>query len=120
MALMNIPVNMQGYKLMITEAPAMKMKENEKTGEMEPVTDRKTGAQQFVVSLFAKKRPQPGEFAGKGEEIKVTLTVDPGEGFEEGTYVQLVDATTSPWQNEKNGRYSSGISFKADGLTPLG
>ncbi|MGW1676620.1 hypothetical protein, partial [Saccharopolyspora sp. NPDC002376] len=87
MALKNIPVNMQGYKLMITEAPAIKMKEDEDTGEMKPITDRATGANQFVVSLFAKKRPQEGQFAEKGEEIKVTLTVDPGEGFEEGTYV---------------------------------
>ncbi|QIZ36475.1 hypothetical protein [Saccharopolyspora sp. ASAGF58] len=118
MALKNIPVNMQGYKLMITEAPTVKMREND-NGVAEAVTDRQ-GVQQFVVSLFAKKRPQPGEFAEKGEEIKVTLTVDPGEGFEEGTYVQLVDATTSPWQTERNGRYSSGISFKAHGLTPLG
>ncbi|MGW1682866.1 hypothetical protein [Saccharopolyspora sp. NPDC002376] len=117
MALKNIPVNMQGYKLMITEAPAIKMKEDDQTGEMKPVTNRE-GENQFVVSLFAKKRPQEGQFAEKGEEIKVTLTVDPGEGFEEGTYVQLVDATTSPWQNERNGRFSSGISFKANGLTP--
>ncbi|MBB5153022.1 hypothetical protein [Saccharopolyspora phatthalungensis] len=117
MALKNIPANMQGYKLMITEAPAMKMRENEDTGQVEPVTDRQ-GVQQFVVSLFAKRKAQPGEYAEKGEEIKVTLTADPGEGFEEGTYVQLVDATVSPWQTERKGRYSSGISFKANGLTP--
>ncbi|SDY71998.1 hypothetical protein SAMN05216215_103367 [Saccharopolyspora shandongensis] len=116
MTLKNIPANMNGYKLMITEAPAMKMRENE-NGVAEPVTDRQ-GVNQFVVSLFAKRRPGPGEFAEKGEEIKVTLTADPGEGFEEGTYVQLVDATMSHWQNERNGRFSSGISFRANGLTP--
>ncbi|MEB3370214.1 hypothetical protein [Saccharopolyspora mangrovi] len=112
--LRNIPVNMQGYKLMITEAPQEKTRENE-NGQTEYVTDRE-GIQQFVVSLFAKRKVQPGEFAGKGEEIKVTLTADPGEGFEEGVYVQLVDATVSHWEN--NGR--SGLSFKAGGLTPAG
>jgi len=114
MALKNIPVNLQGYKLMVTEAPTIKMYEDEETREMKPVVDRVTGATQFVVSLFAKKRPQEGQYAEKGEEIKVTLTADPGEGFEEGTYVQLIDATTSLW--ERNGR--AGLSFKANGLTP--
>jgi hypothetical protein len=115
--LKNIPANLQGYKLMITEAPALKMRENDK-GEMEPVTDRQ-GVQQFVVSLFAKRRTQPGEFAEKGEEIKVTLTVDPGEGFEEGSYVQLVDAMVSHWERKNGDRYMSGLSFKAGGLTPI-
>ncbi|TDD10615.1 hypothetical protein E1181_00890 [Saccharopolyspora terrae] len=110
----NIPVNLQGHKLMVTEAPTLKMWEND-NGVQEVVTDRQ-GVQQFVVSLFAKRRAQPGEFAGKGEEIKVTLTADPGEGFEEGAYVQLVDATVSYW--ERNGR--SGLSFRAHGMTPVG
>ncbi|MCI2416310.1 hypothetical protein MOQ72_02650 [Saccharopolyspora sp. K220] len=114
--LKNIPANMQGYKLLITEAPQPKVRENE-NGVQEVVTDRQ-GAQQFVVSLFAKRKTEPGQYAEKGEEIKVTLTADPGDGFEEGTYVQLIDATMSHWQNERNGRYSSGISFRAHGLTP--
>jgi hypothetical protein len=116
MPLKNIPANMQGYKLMITEAPQAKMRENE-DGVPEIVTDRQ-GVQQFVVSLFAKRKTEPGQYAEKGEEIKVTLTADPGEGFEEGSYVQLIDATMSHWQNERNGRFSSGISFRANGLTP--
>ena len=109
--LRNIPVNLQGYKLMITEVPQEKTRE--KDGVQEFVKNHE-GVQQFVVSLFAKRRVQPGEYAGKGAEIKVTLTADPGEGFEEGVYVQLVDATVSHWEN--NGR--SGLSFKANGLTP--
>ncbi|MFC7342117.1 hypothetical protein [Saccharopolyspora griseoalba] len=112
--LRNIPANMQGYKLMVTEPPQPKMREND-NGMQEIATDR-NGVQQFVVSLFAKRKAQPGEFAGKGEEIRVTLTADPGDGFEEGTYVQLIDATVSHWEN--NGR--SGLSFKANGLTPAG
>ncbi|MER7012056.1 hypothetical protein ABT324_11590 [Saccharopolyspora sp. NPDC000359] len=117
MALKNIPVNMQGYDLMVTEVPSIKMREDEETGELKPVTDRE-GVNQFVVSLFAKKRPQEGQYAEKGEEIKVTLTADPGEGFSRGTYVELVGATVSPWQIEGKGRVSSGISFKALGLKP--
>ncbi|MCX2734453.1 hypothetical protein OOZ19_29765 [Saccharopolyspora sp. NFXS83] len=113
----NIPVNLQGYKLMVTESPALKMREND-NGVEEVVTDR-SGVQHFVVSLFAKKRPMEGQFAEKGEEIKVTLTADPGEGFEEGTYVQLIDATVSPWQTERNGRYASGLAYRAAGVTPL-
>ncbi|WP_433871883.1 hypothetical protein [Saccharopolyspora sp. CA-218241] len=119
MMLKNIPANMGGYKLMVTEEPTIKMRENEQ-GVAEPVVNRQTGAQEFVVSLFAKRRVQPGEYAGKGEEIKVTLTADPGEGFDEGTYVQLVDATVSHWENQRGGRYSSGLSFRAIGLTPQG
>ncbi|WP_246110343.1 hypothetical protein [Saccharopolyspora dendranthemae] len=99
---------------MVTEAPALKMFENDK-GVQEVATDR-NGVQQFIVSLFAKRKAQPGEFAGKGEEIKVTLTADPGEDFEEGTYIELIDATVSYW--ERNGR--SGLSFRANGMTPLG
>lgn len=115
--LKNIPVDLSGFKLMVTEAPTLKMRENDK-GEMEPATDR-LGVQQFVVSLFAKRKPVPGGYAEKGEEIKVTLTADPGEGFEEGTYVELINATMSPWQSERNGRFSSGISIRADGLKPV-
>ena len=116
--LKNIPANMQGYKLLVTEAPQPKVREND-DGVQEVVTDRKTGAQKFVVSLFAKRNTQPGQYAEKGEEIKVTLAADPGEGFDEGAYVQLIDATVTPWQNERNGRFSSGISFQATGLTPV-
>jgi hypothetical protein len=36
-----------------------------------PAIDRGTRAPMFVVALFAKRRPAPGEFAQKGEEIKV-------------------------------------------------
>ncbi|TDD06648.1 hypothetical protein E1181_11620 [Saccharopolyspora terrae] len=109
--LRNIPVNLQGYKLMITEAPQEKTRE--KDGVQEFVKNHE-GVQQFVVSLFAKRRVQPGEYAGKGAEIKVTLTADPGEGFEEGVYVQLIDATVSHWEND-NG---SGLSFRANGMVP--
>ena len=76
---------------------------------------------QFVVSLFAKLRVQPGQRAPKGEEIKVTLATDPGEGFEEDIRVELVDARLNAYQIEtEDGRSISGISFKAMGLNPVG
>ncbi|MGW5790999.1 hypothetical protein ACWEV3_10375 [Saccharopolyspora sp. NPDC003752] len=119
MALKDIPANLGGYKLMITEAPTMKMKED-KNGVQEQVVDRRTGEGHYLVSLFAKKRPQEGEFAQRGEEIKVTLTQNPGEGFEEGTYVELLSATVSHWERRsEEGRFSSGLSYKAIGMKPL-
>lgn len=109
--LKNIPINLQGYKLMVTEAPQEKTRE--KDGVQEFVTNSE-GVQQFVVSLFAKRKVMPGEYAGKGEEIKVTLAADPGEGFEEGVYVQLIDAMVNHWEND-NG---SGLWFRASGMAP--
>jgi hypothetical protein len=114
----DIPVDLGGYKLMITEAPAMKMRE--KDGQMAPVVDRRDGTTQFVVALFAKKLPGPDGFASKGEEIKVTLMTDPGPEFEEGTYVELISACLNAYSIEtEDGRTLSGISFKAKGLKPL-
>jgi len=117
----NIPVDLSGFKLMVTEAPVMKMREDE-NGELVPATNYEDKSQQFVVSLFAKRKPRPdGGRVGKGEEVKVTLTADPGEGFDEGTYVELIDATTSPWaMKDSQGNVSSGLSFRAAGLKPAG
>ncbi|NKQ57584.1 hypothetical protein HFP15_32450 [Amycolatopsis sp. K13G38] len=116
----NIPANLSGYKLMVSEAPVMKMRENEH-GEMVPALNWRDEVQ-FVVSLFAKRRPSSdGRPVGKGEEIRVTLAADPGEGFEEGTYVELIDATVSPWaMKEGSDGVRSGLSFKAAGLKPAG
>ncbi|ASR35559.1 hypothetical protein BAY61_11755 [Prauserella marina] len=117
----NIPVNLGGFKLMVTEAPVMKMREDG-NGELVPVLAYGTNEQQFVVSVFAKRRPrEDGGRVGKGEEIKVTLSADPGDGFDEGTYVELIDATTSPWaMKDDQGNVTSGLSFKAAGLKPAG
>lgn len=111
----DLPVDLSGYRLLVTEAPSMKMRKTA-GGELEPVTDRQ-GAVQFAVSLFAKRRPGPDGFAGKGEEIRVTLATDPGEGFEEGAYVELVDPRVSPFSlTTEDGRTISGLSFRAAGL----
>ena len=115
----DIPVMLSGYKLTVVEPPVPKMREDGRGGWM-PVTDRQ-GVTQFVVSLFAKLRVQPGERAPKGEEIKVTLATDPGEGFEEDTRVELVDARLNAYQiDTEDGRSISGIAFKAMGLKPVG
>ncbi|GDY28766.1 hypothetical protein [Gandjariella thermophila] len=107
----DIPVNLGGFKLRITEEPSMKMRERD--GQKEPVTV--DGVRQFTVSLFAKR---PGQ---KGEEIRVTLPADPGEGFEEGDLVELIDATVSPYSfTNGRGETVSGMAFKAAGLKPLG
>src|SRR5438105_3330925 len=92
----DIPFISSGYRFMVTEAPTMKMRET-KSGELVPATDR-DGVQAFVVMLFAKPRPVEGRRPGKGEEIKVTLAADPGEGFEEGTYVELINPVLNTWQ----------------------
>lgn len=109
----NIPINLTGYRLMISESPTMKTREG-KDGQAEIVTDRE-GVTKFVVSLFAKTKGQ------KGEEIKVTLATDPGEGFDEGDLVELVSPAVSPYSFKNDaGDTVAGIAFNAAGLKPLG
>ena len=117
----DIPVNLGGYKLIISEEPAMKMREDRETGEMVPVVDRQK-VTQFVVSLFAKPVPAPGQMPRKGEEIRVTLSSDPGEGFEEGMRVELINAVANlysmPDKDDPRKIASAGLWFKADGMKP--
>ncbi|MDT7692141.1 MAG: hypothetical protein QOI75_1508, partial [Pseudonocardiales bacterium] len=84
-----------------------------------PVIDR-NGAPQYVVSLFAKRLPMEGERAPKGEEIRVTLETDPGEGYQEGLRVELIHPRVNAWEikDDETGRVSSGLAFKALGLKP--
>ena len=78
------------------------------------MTDR-NGVTQFVVSLFVKQRVGPGERAPKGEEIKVTLATDPGEGFDEDTRVELVDPRINAYQiDSPDGRSISGTGVQGD------
>jgi hypothetical protein len=108
----NIPVNLSGFKLTVSEAPTLKMRENDDK-ELVVATDH-NGVQQFIVALFVKPVPREGQRAGKGEEIRVTLATDPGEGFEEGMRVELIHATVSAWAMGDR----SGLSFRAEGLKP--
>jgi hypothetical protein len=109
----NIPVVLDGYRMTVVEPPAPKLRED---GSF--VTNRE-GVRQFVVHVFAKVRPGPDGRTPKGEEIKVTLETDPGEGFEEGTRVALVHPRVSPYEiKSDNGRVTSGLSFRAVGLAP--
>jgi len=114
----DIPADLGGYTLMVTECPERKTREVD--GRSEAVVDRATNAAVFTVSLFAKLRASDGVRRAKGEEIKVTLETDPGEGFDEGAYVQLVNLRVSPYSflNDR-GQTLSGLSFKAVGLTPV-
>ncbi|PKB28731.1 hypothetical protein [Pseudonocardia alni] len=113
----NLPVVLDGYKLTVVEPPAPKTREDA-NGAQIPVTDR-DGVAQFVVSLFAKLQVGPGERSPKGEEIKVTLTTDPGNDFPEDSRVQLIDPRINPYSIESgDGRTVSGIAFKALGLRP--
>jgi hypothetical protein len=119
MALQDIPVYLGGYRLLVTEAPCVKMRELD-NGDQMPVVDRRTGAEQYVVVVFAKPQPVQGRRASKGEEIKVNLPADPGEGFDEGTYVELVNAVINTYEmrNDSGQITASGLWFKADGLKP--
>ena len=113
----NLPVMLNGWKLTVVDPPERKMREDER-GNRIPVTDR-DGTAQFVVSLFAKLAMDAGQRAPKGEEIKVTITADPGDAIREGMRVELIDARVSPYQVENRGRVSSGLSFKAAGGKPF-
>jgi hypothetical protein len=112
----NIPVLLSGYRLMVTEPPTTKLREV-REGEFEPVT--RDGVTQFVVVVLAKPAEQVGQRSRKGEEIKVTLSTDPGDGFDEGSFVELVNPVLNSYsfKNDK-GETVSGVAFKADGLTP--
>ncbi|ALE73000.1 hypothetical protein FRP1_07655 [Pseudonocardia sp. EC080625-04] len=106
---------LDGYKLTVVEPPAPKTRPDGNGADV-PVTDR-DGVAQFVVSLFAKLQVQAGQRAPKGEEIKVTLTADPGDGFGEDARVQLIDPKINPYSiDSPDGRTVSGIAFKALGL----
>lgn len=118
----DLPINLGGYRLMVTDEPQMKMKQNDQ-GELEPVTNR-DGEQQFVVSLFAKPLPGADGRTGKGEEISVNLTADPGDGFEPGSYVELVNAVVNHYaiaDKQDPGKIANaGLWFRAGGLKPAG
>lgn len=118
----DIPANLGGHKLMITEPPAMKtrsIKQSDGSFTEELVVNN-SGVTMFAVELLVKERPQPGRKASKGEVIGVTLTADPGEGFEEGDYVELIDLVINPYRiDAEDGRVIAGIAFKAAGLKPV-
>jgi hypothetical protein len=110
----NIPVNLTGYRITVSEDPEMKMRKVD--GREEIVTDRETGVTKFTVALMVKAKGQ------KGEEIRVTLDCDPGDGFSEddGTRVELIDPRVTPYsfKNEK-GETVSGVAWGAAGMKPL-
>jgi hypothetical protein len=114
-AMRDISINLHGHRLTVVESPAPKVREDGSA-----VTDRE-GVTQFVVSLFAKQRPVAGRRTPKGEEIRVTLSSDPGPGFEEGEWVELIDPRVNAWEirDESTGRMSSGLAFKAMGMKML-
>src|SRR5699024_5867028 len=79
---------------------------------------------QFVVSLIAKPVTGPGERSRKGEEINCNLSADPGDGFEPGTYVELVNPQVHvyaiPDKEDARKIANAGMWFKAEGLKPAG
>lgn len=113
----DIPCDLGGYTLMVTEAPEIKT--FEKDGKTEIVIDQATKAQMYVISVFAKRRPTPDR-KFKGEEIKVTIETDPGE-LDTGTYIELINCRVSPYNMKSDsGDTIAGISFRATGVTPRG
>ncbi|MFI6240849.1 hypothetical protein ACIBEF_13320 [Micromonospora sp. NPDC050795] len=102
----NIPVNMGGFKLRVVEEPSIKMDQ-----EGRVLTAYGTDDPLYVVGVFAKPLATDDGYRGKGEELKVTLSVNP-QGIEEGDLVELIGATVSHW--ERDGR--SGLTWKAQSL----
>ena len=100
---------LDGFKLTVVEPPAPKTRQDANGAEV-PVTDR-DGVTQFVVSLFAKLQVQAGQRAPKGEEIKVTLTADPGDGFGEDARVQLIDPKINPYSIESASNGSLSLNW---------
>lgn len=108
--LRNLPVLLDGYKLMVTEDPTVKM--YEKDGKQVLATDAE-GASLYTVTLFVKPPADSSGRMGKGMEVKVTLETDPGE-VGEGSRVELVNPRISQW--EIDGR--AGVSWRATGVKP--
>lgn len=118
----NLPVDLGGYKLRVSEAPEMKTRIIKETGQVVPATEYGSDEPQFVVVVFAKaKEANPNGRRAKGEEIKVTLPCDPGEEIEEGMVVELSGVTASPYEIKEGDRITnSGLSFKARTIIPIG
>jgi hypothetical protein len=115
----NIPCNLEGYKLMVTELPEMKSFTDD-AGVVHMAKVYGTEDPIYVVSLFAKPRDAgPHGKRAKGEEIKVEFTREPDQEFEEGTYVNLDRATVSltDFTSKKGDRFV-GLKFRAEGLVP--
>ncbi|BCJ64611.1 hypothetical protein [Polymorphospora rubra] len=102
----NIPVNLSGYKLRVVEEPSVKTDQEGRVS-----TAYGTSDPLFTVAVFAKPVATEDGYRGKGEELKITLTMDPGQ-VEEGELVELIGPTVSHW--ERDGR--SGLTWKAQGL----
>lgn len=117
MALNNLPIVLEGFRLLVTEP--VQVKTREVNGVVTPVVNR-DGEEQYVVVLFAKPRPRADGRKARGEEIRVSLPYEPAEHYEEGTYVELVNPMVSYYEIEdrESGRKSSGLSFKAETLAP--
>lgn len=111
----DIPVNLQGHRCTVVESPTVKLREDGSGAT------NWEGVRQFVVALFIRQLPMAGRRTPKGEEVRVTLETDPGEGFAEGEWVELIDPRVSPWEmRDERGRVSSGLSFKAMGMKLAG
>ena len=114
-AIKDLPVLLSGHRLSLVELPCPKTKIDG------TVVVGRDGVTQFVVALFMKLLPQPGVRAPKGEEVRVTLETDPGEGFEEGMRVELINPRVSAYQlRTEDGRELAGVSLKATGMVPAG
>jgi hypothetical protein len=111
-----IQVVLSAYKMTVVEPPCPKTKETE--NGIQTVVVNREGVTQFVVSLFAKLRPVPGKRSRKGAEVRVTLETDPGDGFPEGTEVELIGPRVRAYQMGSGENMRSGLSFKATGLKP--
>ncbi|WP_181770339.1 hypothetical protein [Amycolatopsis pittospori] len=109
----NIPVNLSGYRLTVSENVEMKMRKED--GVEKVVTDG-DGNTKFTVALMVKAKGQ------KGEEIRVTLDTDPGDGFSEDemTRVELIDPRVTPYSFKNDrGETVSGVAWGAAGMKSL-
>lgn len=117
----DIPAQTSGYTFMVTGEPEGKTNED---GSPYRPKDREGNLreQPFMVLLLAKAKPVPGEPRRKdGEEIKVNLPRNPGEGFDPGVFVELISPVLNTFEMrdpEKGHITNAGIWWKADGLKP--
>ena len=117
--LRNIPVELSGHKVLVTERPTVKTWED-KDGQAVVATGNNDETL-YVVVLFIKPLPSENGRAGKGAEIKCTLETDPGDEIDEGDRVELINPRVSHWERQMDdGRTMSGLAWRATGVKPLG
>jgi len=101
-----IPVDLSRCLVQCTELPAAKVRDGR------PMAERDSGAPLFVVGVCVIQERT-------SDVVKVTVVGEP-RGLTPGGPVVVRGLVASPWEreDERTGRKSHGIAFRAESITP--